>query len=145
MSPPNHDIGTQNQTTSAVATNFWGRTLTSGGSPPNEGPAQADEDTDASLSIYSGMPGGKRTDPLSDCPACRATGYVESRLPGRKKRCDECGGKARITLAKREQIIETLEGAAAGLAALFCIDRCRQHGFDFVGVQDQKTCEGTER
>ena len=48
-------------------------------------------------------------------------------------------------LAKREQIIETLEGAAAGLAALFCIDRCRQHGFDFVGVQDQKTCEGTER
>jgi hypothetical protein len=52
------------------------------------------------------MPGGKRTDPLSDCPACRAKGYVESRLPGRKKICDECGGRARITSARCELIIK---------------------------------------
>jgi hypothetical protein len=52
------------------------------------------------------MPEGKRTDSLSDCPACRATGYVESRFPGRKKICDECGGRARITPAKRELIIK---------------------------------------
>jgi len=52
------------------------------------------------------MPGGKRNGPLIDYPACRATGYVESRLPGRKKLCDECGGGARITPAKRELIIK---------------------------------------
>jgi len=43
---------------------------------------------------------------LTDCPTCRATGKVESRLPFRQKTCDDCGGRARITLAKRDQILK---------------------------------------
>jgi DnaJ-class molecular chaperone len=46
---------------------------------------------------------------LADCPTCRATGRVESRLPFRHKVCDDCGGKARITVAKHEQILERLK------------------------------------
>jgi DnaJ-class molecular chaperone len=29
---------------------------------------------------------------LTDCPICKATGRVQSRLPFRKKICGECGG-----------------------------------------------------
>jgi DnaJ-class molecular chaperone len=43
---------------------------------------------------------------LTDCPTCRATGKVESRLPFRQKTCGDCGGRARITPAKLEQIIK---------------------------------------
>jgi DnaJ-class molecular chaperone len=43
---------------------------------------------------------------LADCPTCRATGRVESRLPFRQKTCEDCGGKARITPARREQILK---------------------------------------
>ena len=46
---------------------------------------------------------------LADCPTCRATGRVDSRLPFRQKVCDDCGGRARITLAKREQIFKRLK------------------------------------
>jgi DnaJ-class molecular chaperone len=43
---------------------------------------------------------------LTDCPTCQATGKVESRLPFRQKTCDDCGGRARVTLAKRDQILK---------------------------------------
>src|SRR5262245_37649705 len=43
---------------------------------------------------------------LADCPTCRATGKVESRLPFRQKTCDDCGGRARVTLVKRDQILK---------------------------------------
>jgi hypothetical protein len=43
---------------------------------------------------------------LTDCPTCGATGKVESRLPFRQKTCDDCGGSARVTLAKRELILK---------------------------------------
>src|SRR5262245_2629530 len=43
---------------------------------------------------------------LTDCPTCRATGRVESRLPFRQRICGDCGGKARITPAKRELILK---------------------------------------
>jgi hypothetical protein len=43
---------------------------------------------------------------LTDRPTCQATGKVESRLPFRQKTCDDCGGRARVTLAKRDQILK---------------------------------------
>ena len=46
---------------------------------------------------------------LTDCPTCRATGRVESRLPFRQKICEDCGGKARITPARRDQILNRLK------------------------------------
>jgi DnaJ-class molecular chaperone len=46
---------------------------------------------------------------LTDCPTCRATGRVDSRLPFRQKTCDDCGGKARITVPKRKQILKRLK------------------------------------
>jgi len=46
---------------------------------------------------------------LADCPTCRATGRVDSRLPFRQKVCVDCGGKARIAPAKREQILKRLK------------------------------------
>src|SRR5262245_46308002 len=42
---------------------------------------------------------------LADRPTC-PTGKVESRLPFRQKTCDDCGGRARVTLAKRDQILK---------------------------------------
>lgn len=36
-------------------------------------------------------------------------------------------------------------GERTGLAILSLINCCSQHGLDFVGVQDQQTCEGAER
>jgi len=46
---------------------------------------------------------------LEDCPTCRAKGRVESRLPFRHKVCGDCGGKARIALTKRKQILKRLK------------------------------------
>jgi len=43
---------------------------------------------------------------LTDCPTCRATGCVDSRSPFRQKTCVDCGGKARISPARREQIMK---------------------------------------
>jgi hypothetical protein len=48
----------------------------------------------------------------ADCPLCNATGYVESRLPGRKKLCGECGGRARVTAVKREQVLKRMKRLA---------------------------------
>jgi DnaJ-class molecular chaperone len=45
------------------------------------------------------------TNPLRDCPVCRATGKVESRLPARKQVCPECGGRGRVTPTRREQLL----------------------------------------
>jgi hypothetical protein len=43
---------------------------------------------------------------LADCPTCGATGKVDSRLPFRQKTCDDCHGQARVTPAKRDQILK---------------------------------------
>ena len=48
----------------------------------------------------------KKLRALTDCPTCRATGKVESRLPFRQKTCHDCGGRARVTPTKREQILQ---------------------------------------
>jgi len=50
---------------------------------------------------------------LTDCPTCRATGKVESRLPFRQKTCDDCGGRARVTPAKRDQIMKRSQQESA--------------------------------
>src|SRR5262245_29384951 len=49
------------------------------------------------------------TNPLHDCPVCRATGRVESRLPARKRVCLECGGRGRVTPIRREQLIKRMK------------------------------------
>src|SRR5262245_25538371 len=55
-----------------------------------------------------------KTPTLADCPTCRATGKVESRLPFRQKTCDDCGGRARITVARREQILKRSKERGSG-------------------------------
>lgn len=45
-----------------------------------------------------------------------STSKVGSRLPFRQKTCHDCGGKARITLAKPEQILKRTGGEGAHLA-----------------------------
>lgn len=81
-------------------------------------------------SILPNMPGdGARRVPI----AVQAEGLRRLRRQGPRYACE--------TRADHE----TPEGAGAGFAGMSCSDRCRQHGFDFVGVQDQKTCKGTER
>jgi len=50
---------------------------------------------DGNESLYAG-----------ELPTCRATGKVDSRLPLRQKTCDDCSGRARVTLAKRDQILK---------------------------------------
>ena len=49
------------------------------------------------------------THSLHDCPVCKATGKVESRLPGRKRVCPECGGRGRVTPIRREQLIKRMK------------------------------------
>jgi hypothetical protein len=49
---------------------------------------------------------------LTDCPTCRATGKVESRLPFRQKTCGDCGGHARIKWAFARSVLEDLADQA---------------------------------
>jgi len=46
---------------------------------------------------------------LTDCPKCKATGKIESRLPFRKQVCPECSGRGRVTLIKRIKLLKRLE------------------------------------
>ena len=41
----------------------------------------------------------------TDCPICRGTGRVESRLPFRKKTCDECAGTSKVPALRREVLL----------------------------------------
>jgi DnaJ-class molecular chaperone len=41
----------------------------------------------------------------TDCPICKATGRVQSRLPFRKKICAECSGTGKVTALRREQLL----------------------------------------
>jgi DnaJ-class molecular chaperone len=49
---------------------------------------------------------------LTDCPKCKATGKVDSRLPFRKQVCPECGDSGRVTPTKRVKLIKRLERGA---------------------------------
>jgi DnaJ-class molecular chaperone len=42
----------------------------------------------------------------TDCPVCKATGRVESRLPGRKRICPECGGTGKVPARRRELLLK---------------------------------------
>jgi DnaJ-class molecular chaperone len=41
----------------------------------------------------------------TDCPVCKATGRIDSRLPFRKKDCGECGGTGKIAALRRKVLI----------------------------------------
>jgi len=67
---------------------------------------------------------------LTDCPVCEAIGRVASRLPFRKKVCDECGGTGEVSALRREQLLKrmkvagtALTGRFSGCALSFCRER----------------------
>jgi RecJ-like exonuclease len=47
--------------------------------------------------------------PLTDCPICGATGWLDSRLPGRKKVCPVCGGTGHVNFKGRQQLLAKLK------------------------------------
>jgi DnaJ-class molecular chaperone len=50
----------------------------------------------------------------TDCPICKATGRVDSRLPFRKKICNECGGTGKISALRREQLLKRAKSRGSG-------------------------------
>src|SRR5262245_11152856 len=60
-----------------------------------------------------GMAGSGHTiNRLHDCPTCKATGRVESRLPFRQKVCPQCGGTGHVSLMRREQLLKRVKERA---------------------------------
>jgi hypothetical protein len=51
---------------------------------------------------------------LPDCPKCKATDKVDSRLPLRKQACSECGGRGRVTPLRREQLLKRVKLQGSG-------------------------------
>ena len=69
--------------------------------------AQTDSKPQDFRAIFSRMARNAHTiNPLHDCPTCKTTGHVASRLPFRQRVCPECGGTGHVSLKRREQLLK---------------------------------------
>jgi hypothetical protein len=50
---------------------------------------------------------------IAGLPCVQATGRVESRLPGRKRICPECGGTGKVSTLRREALLKKMKSERA--------------------------------